>query len=190
MGSMIIEWNVKITDLVSIVISILGFIITATGAFLALAQWKKGNLYKRTEFVQQLILKVRDDDDIATIMASLDWNEGMIYDGRFHVNPNCEYNKLTGLSDDELFRKVDKTLSHFSYICYLWEKGCLKSSDMYHFEYELRRIADNKHTANYLYSLHHWSKSIDSNCSFAYLISYLLKKEFFCKRKILLGSEK
>ena len=49
------------------------------------------------------------------------------------------------------------------------------------FEYELRRLVDNPHIRNYLYSLYHWSKSLGVKTSFLYVIEYGLKKGYLDK---------
>ena len=94
-------------------------ILAAIGGFFALHQWKKSNIYKRGEIVEKLIKAVRDDEDIATIMDVVDWNDGIEYDGKFYISQTVERSDLNQLDDEELFKKVDKTLAHFSYICYL-----------------------------------------------------------------------
>ena len=45
------------------------------------------------------------------------------------------------------------------------------------FEYELRRLCDNVHISNYLFSLYHWSSSLNVNMSFSYLIEYCYKNK-------------
>lgn len=49
------------------------------------------------------------------------------------------------------------------------------------FDYELRRLFDNEHISNYLYSLYHWSKQLGIKMSFSYLIDYGLEKEYLTK---------
>ena len=151
------------------------------GGLFALSQWNTQVKHKRDEIVKELICKVRDDEDISSIMDAIDWNEGILYDGKFSVNPAYPKETLKELNDDDLFKKVDKTLSHFSYICYLKANKTLTNKDMYPFEYELRRIADNVHISNYLYSLYHWSKHLKVKCSFHYLIWYCLEKGYLAK---------
>ncbi len=153
-------------------------IFAIIGGFFALKQWRTQIKHKRAEIVKELICKVRDDKDISSIMDIIDWDEGILYDGKFMVNPNYPKDALKGVSDDDLFKKVDKTLSHFSYICYLRSNRALTKKDISVFEYGLRRIADNPHISNYLYSLYHWSKYLGVNCSFYYLIQYSIKKGY------------
>lgn len=159
-------------------ISVLTFFTVLIGGCFGLYQWKKGNTYKKGEIMQELINKVRDDE-IATIMGLIDWNDGFIYNGKFIVTNSTNRSCLIGLSNDDLFDKIDKTLSCFSYICYLYSQKLLTKKEMRFFEYELRRLCDNEHICNYLFSLFHWSKSLNVDMSFSYLIDYC------CKEKIL-----
>lgn len=174
-----------IISTINILISILTIAISITGGIFALLQWKKSNDYKRAELVKELITKIRDDEDIAFIMDCLDWQKDLSYDGIFHYNSQSNDNKKEILDDVQVFIKVDKTLSHFSYICYLYERKIIKNKDILQFNYNLRRIMDNTQIANYLYSLYHWSNSLGVDCSFVYLIkygckmNYLNKKEFY-----------
>jgi hypothetical protein len=103
-------------------------------------------------------------------MDVIDWDEGILYNGKFSINPDYPKETLKGLDADDLFKKIDKTLAHFSYICYLESNKTLTNEDMYPFEYQLRRLADNRHVSNYLFSLYHWSTYLSVKCSFEYLI--------------------
>lgn len=156
----------------------LGFIALVVGGIFALAQWNMQIKHKQAEIVQELICKVRDDEDISVIMDIIDWNEGIQYDGKFRVNDQVCKSGLADVSDDDLFKMIDKTLSHFSYICYLKERKILKEKEIKPFEYALRRLIDNPHIRNYLYSLYHWSKTLGVSCSFCYFIDYCVNKEY------------
>lgn len=159
-------------------VDILTLILGAIGGAFALCQWRKSVVYKRGEIVQQLIQTVRDDDDISTIMSIVDWNKEFYYDGSFHRSQDTHGRQNKINTDNELFNKIDKTLSHFSYVCYLRNNRTLKKKDMNVFEYELRRLVDNEHIANYLYSLHHWSAALNVEMSFSYLLKYCQKRKF------------
>ncbi len=89
-------------------------------------------------------LEVRDNDDIATIMDVIDWDDAFFYDGKFHLYKTDKV-QLENLTDSDFFRKIDKTLNHFSYICYLKKEKVIKNNDMRSFEYALTRIFQNEH---------------------------------------------
>ena len=76
-------------------------------------------------------------------------------------------------------------LFRLSYICYLRSRHILKSEDMGLFEYGLRRISDNQHTANYLYSLYHWSRACGVASSFSFLTDYCLCRGYLDKRSFV-----
>ena len=167
--------NITLQD----IIEIASLITVIVGGCFALHQWSKGNIYKRAEIVEKLIVTVRDCDDIATVMDMIDWDSGFYYDHKFHLTEEALHSSiLRGVSDTDFFKKIDKTLAHFSYICYLKEQHTLTKKDMRNFEYKIRRLIDNQHIANYLYSLYHWSASLGVKMSFSFLINYCIKEKY------------
>ncbi len=169
--------DVSIQDIVSIVT----FFAMIIGGCFALYQWRKGLCQRRSETVHILIKTVRDNEDIASIMDVIDWDKGFSYDGNFHICKDISLNDLKNISDDELSKKIDKTLVHFSYICYLKKLNILTHKDMRHFDYEIRRLADNKHIANYLHTLYHWSTYLGVSMSFSFLLDYCVRKNYLLK---------
>lgn len=165
----------------SLIVDIVSMIFVFAGGCFALWQWRKSLIYKRIEIVQTLIENTRQDKTVSMIMDIIDWNRDFYYDGKFLIQRETSHYDLKKLSDDEFFNKIDHTLSIFSYICYLKFVGTIKNSDMRFFEYEIRRLIDNSHIANYLYSLYHWSKSIEVDMSFSYLVDYGIKKKYIDK---------
>ena len=165
----------------ALVLSAVSIIFVFIGGCFALWQWNKNLVYKRTEIVRELIESIRKDKTVSAIMDVVDWNEDFLYDGKFVVNENTTRTALKGLSSDDLFKMIDHTLSLFSYVCYLKKMRTISSSDMRFFEYEIRRLADNPHIGNYLYSLHHWSKKLGVKMSFSYFVDYCIKKKYIDK---------
>lgn len=164
----------------NLIVNILTLGLAFFGGLFALYQWHKSLVLKRTEIVRSMINSVRENKTIATIMDIIDWNEGFYYDGKFKICSPIR-NTLQNLSNDDLFKMIDETLSVFSYICYLESVHVLVNIDMHFFEYEIRRLADNKHIRNYLYSLYHWSQSLGVNMSFSHLVKYCLAKGYLDK---------
>ncbi len=160
------------------IISLLTLIIAVIGGFFALHKWKESIINKRSEIVKELIEKVRSDQKISTVMDIIDWNDSFTYNGKFELNNKINRESLNNVDDSSFFLMIDETLSHFSYICYLQKKKLLKKSDIKIFEYELRRLLDNVHICNYLFSLYHWSKKLKVSMSFEYLVKYGLKKGY------------
>lgn len=159
----------------------LKIIFAVVGGLFALKQWRTQVMHKRAEIVKELICKVRDDEDISKVMRMIDWNNGFEYYGKFMYKGVNKEGKEILIISESLGRRFDKTLSHYAYICYLLKRAALQKKDIYMFEYGLKRIFDNPHIRNYLYSIYHWSKSRGAKCSFEYLIKYGLKKHFLSK---------
>lgn len=163
-------------------LGVVTLVFTIIGGIFAFFQWRKSNEYKRSDFVREIIIKLRDDEDISFVMELIDWNDGFTYDGKFHLT-----NSIKPMIEEKiLFQKIDKTLSHFSYVCYLHKNKIISNDDMAFYEYALRRLVDNPHIRNYLYSLFHWSNYLNVRCSFTYLIKYALKKGYLydCFRSV------
>lgn len=114
----------------TLLVNIITLVFMFFGGCFALWQWRKGLLYKRTEIVRALIKDVREDDNVSTIMDIIDWNEGFVYNGKFIINRDTSRRDLQDISDDDLFKMIDHTLSIFSYICYLKLVRTIKTKDM------------------------------------------------------------
>ncbi len=173
MDSATVSNSISISDIVAI----LTFVLAVFGSIGAIYQWNKGNKMKRADIVHRLIEIIRDNEEIATIMDIIDWNDAFWYDGKFHLKEN-DRSQLKDISENNFFHKIDKTLSHFSYICYLLDQRVIKEKDMRCFKYNLTRLFQNKHIRNYLFSLYHWSEEIGTTMSFIYLVEYGLNNGF------------
>lgn len=147
------------------------------GGLFALLQWSRSKEMERAELEKNLIEKVNDDEIISKVMNMIDWDKGLEYDGEFSIN--SEISEHIEFDDIEL--SVDKTLAHYSYICYLNERRIFKAADIVPFEYDLSRIFNNPHICNYLYTMYHFSDKNNVKCSFYYLITYGLKRGFINK---------
>ena len=90
------------------------------------------------------------------------------------------YSEEFHLSGD-LERKVDKTLSYFSYICYLKSRGIITKKELYFFQYELERILRNQQVQDYFYNLYHFSNKNGVPMTFKYLFEYGEKEKLFSK---------
>ena len=154
-------------------IEVLALILSLIGGVIGLRQWVKGNDYKRAEIAKELITQIRDDKEIAFIMDLIDWPDNFTYDGKFHMN--SDLNTIQYRDEQELFIAMDRTLAHFNYICYLHALKIFEKKDMVIFMYEIRRLFDNEHICNYLYSLTLWSTSLHVKCSYSHLVSYGIK---------------
>ena len=136
-------------------------VLAVIAGFRALAQWKESKRIKRAEYIKELTDKIRSDDDIAKTLYQIEYNV-FIYSMNFH-------------GSGELERQVDKTLSYFSYICYLKKHKILTSDEFRFFDYEVTRIFQNMDIVNYLYNLYHFSQKQERPISFCYLVDYGLE---------------
>ena len=159
-----IEWFIGLTGADYIEFATL--IATIIGGVFALVQWQKANKTKRAEFINSLIEKLRDDKEIAEMVYMFDYEQRW-YNGSFHNSKN------------DLERKVDKTLSFFSYICYLHKNKLIEDEDFEFFSYMIQRIADNYSVQSYLFNLYHFSESRNTKMSCCYLFDYCFKNELF-----------
>ena len=79
----------------------------------------------------------------------------------------------------ELELKVDKTLSYFSYICYLKRQKIISNKEFDFFKYEIERILMNQQVQDYFYNLYHFSNELGTPFTFKYLFEYGKKRKMF-----------
>ena len=157
---------------ISDVISSISLAVTIIGLAFAFFQWRKSNSIKRAEYINELTEKVRSDEDIRAIVYRIDYNEDW-YTAGFH-------------GSGELEVQVDKTLSYFSYICYLKSMKVVSKKEFSFFEYKINRILKDNNVQRYLFNLYHFSRKDNTSISFNYLLEYgkekkLLTNDFFNK---------
>ncbi len=90
---------------VSDIISIFSLIVVIIGGVFTYIQWKNNVSLNRANYINELTEKIRTDESIKDTVYLLDYGKKW-YSREFH-------------GDKEIEPKVDKTLSYFSYICYL-----------------------------------------------------------------------
>ena len=149
------------------IIAAVTLIIAVIAGFRAMAQWKESKRIKRAEYIKELTDRIRSDDDIAQTLDLIEYNR-FKYSEDFHGSGEPE-------------RKVDKTLSFFSYICYLKKQRLLSPDEFRFFDYEVTRIFQNRDIVNYLYNLYHFSKKQKRPISFCYLVEYGLENSLLNK---------
>lgn len=77
--------------------------------------------------------------------------------------------------------KMDKTLSYFSYICYLRKQKIISNKEYKFFKYEIERILLNSDIQDYFYNLYHFSKKFKVPFTFQFLFEYGKTHKFFDK---------
>ena len=138
-------------------LKIVSLVFMGLGGIFAYVQWHRSIQIRRAEFLHQLLEKIRFDDEIVKIMQIVDYNPNW-YDSGFHGS--------------EIERGMDKFLSYADYVCYLRQTKNIYKEEFQIFDYQIRRICDNRSCRYYLWNLYHYSRTRKSRCSFYNLISY------------------
>lgn len=153
---------VKLT--VENLLSIISLIFIAIGGFFVYWQWCKSLKTKRAEFINQILEKLRFDQNLPKTMYIVDYNQNW-YGNSFHG------------SEQEV--SIDKLFSYVDYICYLKSTGNISTTEFKIFQYEINRICVSISSKRYLWNLYHFSKKNMTTCSFQYLIDYGIDYKIF-----------
>jgi len=141
-------------------------IVTVFSVIIALLQYMKANKVKRAELINQIIEKLRFNEELQETFLMIDYN-------------NKWYNESFHNKENDIEKKVDRLLAYFSYLCYLRNLKFLSKKEFTLFEYQLNRICISPQVQNYLWNLYHFSKKNNAKTSFNYLIDYGLKNNLF-----------
>lgn len=152
------------------ILSAISLMLVIIGGIFAYYQWRRNVSLKRASYINELTEKIRSDSDIKDIIYLFDYNTNW-YSEKFH-------------GDSVLELKVDKTLSYFSYICYLKKQKIISKKEFKFFQYEVERILMNRGTQDYFYNLYHFAAKFNIPFTFIYLLDYgkeydLLTDDFF-----------
>jgi hypothetical protein len=156
-------------------LALITILVAAFGGAFAYLQWRKSVKLRHAEFLNQIIEKLRFNDELSKAIYLVDYNQNWYGEG-FH-----------GGSDNECL--VDKLLSYIDYICYLIESHNITKSEKLVLVYEIHRVCENWSCQAYLWNLHWWSKSRNSTCSFQHLIDYGLSNGIIKKENFRIDSE-
>ena len=152
------------------ILSIVSLVLVIIGGIFTYYQWRKTVLIKRASYINELTEKIRSDPDIKYIVYLFDYDQDW-YSASFHENKVLEI-------------QVDKTLSYFSYICYLKKQNIISKKEFKFFQYEVERILMNLGVQNYFFNLYHFAAQNNVPFTFVYLLDYgkahnLLNNDFF-----------
>lgn len=147
------------------IIAILGLFAVIVGGLFSFHQYRKNLLLKRADYTMLLTKETRSDLEISEVIYIIDYDKPW-YDDNFH-------------GGSEMERKVDKTLSYFSYICYLKKQKLLSKKEFQTFKYRLNRILSNAQVVDYFYNLHHFCKKLSDEMSFKDLFEYGEENNYF-----------
>ena len=140
-------------------------VMTIVGGLFVFYQWQHNNRLKRADYINKLTEKIRTDEMIKETIYMFEYDENW-YSEEFYSSGDLEI-------------KVDKTLSYFSYICYLKSRGIITKKELCFFQYELDSIFRNHQVQDYLYNLYHYSNGLGIAMTFKYLFDYGKKEKIF-----------
>ena len=122
---------------ISDIISLLSLFAIVVGGVFALVKWNSNVKVRRAEYIDKLYTK-RSDERTRNVLYTFDQTE----------------NWYSLYREDKKFEiEVDDALAFFSYICYLKNEGLLKKKEFTFFEYDIKRILNNKQVQYYFKEL-------------------------------------
>lgn len=151
---MIFENTYDLSD----ILSATSIILVIIGGAFAYYQWRRSVSLKRASYINDLTETIRSDSDIKDCFYLFDYNADW-YSAQFHGNSTLEL-------------KIDKTLSYFSYICYLKKQSIISKKEFKFFQYEVERILMNHGVQDYFYNLYHFAAKFNIPFTFVYLLDY------------------
>ena len=145
-------------------LSLILIVVMAIGSIFALFQWNSSIKIRRTEFLDEIINKLWFDQNMAKTMHTIDTNPNW-YTEEFHK------------SYSDLVYQIDKLLSYFDFICYLYEIKNLSFNEFNVIKYEIDRACTSPSVQAYLWNLYHFSNKVEAGCSYMYIINYGIKEK-------------
>lgn len=185
--------------------AIISAIAVIVGGIFALYKWNKKLKHDHAATVAKITNKLLEDKELWEVAYLFDYGQKW-YDENFHGakfrNEQLKDEKAkdkkpeegkaeekdvkapTEKRDLDLERKVDKLLTYYSTVCYLYKLGAIKDEEFRFLDYKIRCMFESADALNYLYNIYHYCKVCGYVCSFAYLIEYgkeknYLKESFF-----------
>lgn len=143
-------------------LSLASILLIAIGGLFAYIQWVHANKIRRTEFLNQIIEKIRFDEKLSLMLYSIEYGK-FKYDSSFH----------DGKDED----KMDALMSYLNYVCYLIQEKIIDENEFSILEYELARVCGNKHIERYLWNIYHFSIKNGNGFSFKNLLEYGIAKK-------------
>ena len=153
--------QISIADIASCI----SLLLVIVGGLFGYHQWKKNTLLKRADYINELTEKIRTDEFIKETIYDIDYGKAW-YSENFHGSGSLEL-------------RIDKTLSYFSYICYLKKQKIITNKEFDFFKYEIKRILDNAQVQDYFYNLYHFSNKFNVTFTFKYLFEYGKRNKLF-----------
>lgn len=143
---------------ISDIVSIISLLLVIIGGIFAYYQWRRDIALKRANYINELTEKFRTDKSVKDVVYLLDYGNHW-YSQKFHGSGKLEL-------------KMDKTLSYFSYICYLKKQKIISNKEFDFFKYEIERILENEQIQDYFFNLYHFCNQFNTPMTFKYLFEY------------------
>jgi RNA processing factor Prp31 len=142
--------------------SIIGLVIATFGSAFGLVQWNHSNKIKKAEFLKQIIDQLRFNDNLSKTMYMIEYSDNW-YSVKFHNSPEE--------------KEIDKFLAYINYVCYLRNNKIITENEFKFLRYEITRVCSNIQVQSYLWNLYHFSKRMNTICSFSELVKYGLEEK-------------
>ena len=144
-------------------LTLISILLVLIGGVFALIQWNSTTKLRKAEFIDNIINKIRFDKEMAETLYTIDYDH-------FRYNENFQNKR-------DLEYKVDKVLSYFDYICYLYSTKNIGNTEFKILKYRISRICSSPSINEYLWNLYHFSRKSNNECSFMHLINYCIKNK-------------
>ena len=141
-------------------------LFSVIGGIWALYQWSKTRQFNRANLIKELLVKIREDENIVDVLYSIDYGD--------------EWCNISFFKDRKMQLKYDNTFALFDYICFLIKNSILSKKEISFFEYKIIRMANNQSFMNYMFNVYHFSNRNNSSTPFYYLIGYLKDNNLLC----------
>ena len=153
------NYSISVSD----IMAVLTFLTVIIGGIFALHKWNMNIKLKRADYIYSLLKDLRTNERNAFYLFE--------YDEEWH---NLQFHK-----GGDVEKKVDYTLSFFSYICYLKQQNILSNKEFDCFRYELERVLTNEQFKSYFYNIYHFSTKLNKPISFLHLFTYAKDNGYF-----------
>ena len=127
------------------IFEVIGAILAISGAAIALIQWRMSIKTSRAKYVNDLLLRVLDDEKIQRFQHIMDYTDTW-YDKDFHRNEKSDISVI-----------CDRTLFTYNYVCYLYDTKEINDIELEIFKYYLLAIAHEKCLKYYFLDLYQYS---------------------------------
>lgn len=147
------------------ILTLFQFVLAVAGGGFGLFQWRKSNELQRSKFINEILDRLRLEQDMAEALYLIE-SDKIWYDDNFHTGGHTEF-------------IVDKLLAYLAYICYLRETKNITDKEMCIVDYVLYRVCESTETQKYLKHLFEYAKEKGIECTFQYIINYGLEHNIF-----------